>query len=77
MDGFRADFIERGLTPTIAKLSKRGVYAPYIKPSYPTITFPNHYTIVTVSNLFVVDLESDERTCAIVHRECVLKSVSK
>ena len=49
MDGFRSDFIERGLTPTLATLAKKGVYAPYMKPSYPTITFPNHYSIVTVS----------------------------
>ncbi|KAA0186098.1 hypothetical protein HAZT_HAZT010310 [Hyalella azteca] len=46
-DGFRADFLKRGLTPTISKLSKRGVHAPYVKPSYPSITFPNHYTIAT------------------------------
>ncbi|KAF2363587.1 DNA/RNA non-specific endonuclease [Trinorchestia longiramus] len=47
MDGFRADFLDRGLTPTIARLAKRGVHAPYMKPSYPSITFPNHYTIAT------------------------------
>ena len=49
MDGFRADYLERGLTPTIEALAQLGVRAPFIKPSYPAITFPNHYTIVTVS----------------------------
>ncbi|KAK4327360.1 hypothetical protein Pmani_002188 [Petrolisthes manimaculis] len=47
MDGFRADFLSRGLTPTLQALADNGVTAPYMKPSYPTITFPNHYTIVT------------------------------
>ncbi|KAB7500702.1 Ectonucleotide pyrophosphatase/phosphodiesterase family member 1, partial [Armadillidium nasatum] len=47
MDGFRADYIYRGLTPTIEMLSRRGVMTPFMKPSYPSITFPNHYTIVT------------------------------
>ncbi|XP_069167904.1 venom phosphodiesterase-like isoform X2 [Procambarus clarkii] len=47
MDGFRADYINRGLTPTLVSLGKRGVRAPYMTPSYPSKTFPNHYTIVT------------------------------
>ncbi|CAL4072109.1 unnamed protein product, partial [Meganyctiphanes norvegica] len=47
MDGFRTEYLNRGLTPTIQALSNRGVHAPFMKPSYPTITFPNHYTIVT------------------------------
>ncbi|XP_071537330.1 venom phosphodiesterase 2-like [Panulirus ornatus] len=47
MDGFRADYMTRGLTPNLQKLSLMGVRAPYMKPSYPTITFPNHYTIAT------------------------------
>ncbi|XP_068207245.1 venom phosphodiesterase-like isoform X2 [Palaemon carinicauda] len=47
MDGFRAEYLIRGLTPTIAALARKGVRAPYMKPSYPTITFPNHYTIAT------------------------------
>ncbi|XP_045625811.1 venom phosphodiesterase [Procambarus clarkii] len=47
VDGFRADYILRGRTPTIEALGASGVRAPYIKPSYPTITFPNHYTMVT------------------------------
>ena len=52
MDGFRADYLFRGLTPNLLKLSKTGVSTPYMKPSYPTITFPNHYTIVTVCLIY-------------------------
>ncbi|XP_045128469.1 venom phosphodiesterase 2-like [Portunus trituberculatus] len=47
MDGFRANYINRGLTPNIQALGRLGVRAPFMKPSYPTITFPNHYTIAT------------------------------
>ena len=46
IDGFRFDYLERGLTPNLAALAARGVTAP-MKPSFPTKTFPNHYTIVT------------------------------
>ncbi|KAG7153391.1 Ectonucleotide pyrophosphatase/phosphodiesterase family member 1-like [Homarus americanus] len=47
LDGFRPDYLKRGLTPTIQMLVKGGVSAPYMAASYPTVTFPNHYTIVT------------------------------
>nr|XP_045626408.1 venom phosphodiesterase-like [Procambarus clarkii] len=47
LDGFRADYLRRGLTPTLQALAERGVKVPYMNPSYPTLTFPNHYTIVT------------------------------
>ncbi|XP_066968327.1 ectonucleotide pyrophosphatase/phosphodiesterase family member 1-like isoform X1 [Macrobrachium rosenbergii] len=47
LDGFRADFLGRNLTPSIRNLADRGVHAEYLMPSYPTVTFPNHYTIVT------------------------------
>src|SRR5215813_15466520 len=47
LDGFRADYIDRGLTPTLAALAADGVHAKAMKPSFPTLTFPNHYTLVT------------------------------
>ncbi|XP_050729429.1 venom phosphodiesterase-like [Eriocheir sinensis] len=47
MDGFRADFINRGLTPTLQALADQGVHAAFMHPAYPSQTFPNHYTIVT------------------------------
>ncbi|KAK3872787.1 hypothetical protein Pcinc_018272 [Petrolisthes cinctipes] len=47
LDGFRADYRYRGLTPTLERMAKEGVSTYYMKPSYPTLTFPNHYTIVT------------------------------
>ena len=47
IDGFRADYLDRGLTPTLAALAKDGVRAQALRSSFPTLTFPNHYTIVT------------------------------
>ena len=47
IDGFRADYLERGLTPTLSTLAAGGVHADALKPAFPTLTFPNHYTIVT------------------------------
>ena len=47
IDGFRADYLERGLTPNIAALATRGVRAQAMRPSFPSVTFPNHYTLVT------------------------------
>ncbi|XP_056017946.1 uncharacterized protein LOC125670329 isoform X2 [Ostrea edulis] len=47
LDGFRADYLTRNLTPTLKKLSQCGVHTPYMRSVYPTLTFPNHYSIVT------------------------------
>ena len=49
LDGFRAEYVLRNLTPVIQKLRTCGVHTPYMRAAYPTLTFPNHYTIVTVS----------------------------
>jgi predicted AlkP superfamily pyrophosphatase or phosphodiesterase len=47
IDGFRADYFERDVTPALAALAKDGVRAQALKPAFPTLTFPNHYTLVT------------------------------
>lgn len=48
IDGFRADYALRGLTPTLAALATEGAWAPDgMRPSFPSNTFPNHYTLVT------------------------------
>ena len=47
IDGYRADYIQRGLSPNLAALAHDGVRAQALKPAFPTLTFPNHYTIVT------------------------------
>ncbi|XP_056150100.1 ectonucleotide pyrophosphatase/phosphodiesterase family member 1 isoform X2 [Lampris incognitus] len=49
MDGFRAGYLKSyaSLLPVINKLRSCGTSTPYMRPAYPTKTFPNHYTIVT------------------------------
>lgn len=45
-DGFRGDYRTKYSAPNINRLAASGVSADLI-PSYPSKTFPNHYTIVT------------------------------
>lgn len=47
IDGFRPDYLQRGVTPTLSKLAAEGVRAESMRPSFPSLTFPNHYTLVT------------------------------
>ncbi len=47
MDGFRWDFQKQFNLPNLKQIEKEGVHAKSMKPSYPTKTFPNHYSIVT------------------------------
>lgn len=47
LDGFRADFLQRGLTPTLNRFIQEGISPLYMLPSFPSVTFPNHYTMVT------------------------------
>lgn len=46
LDGFRPDYLDRGLTPNLAALAAGGVKAG-MAPSFPSLTFPNHHTIAT------------------------------
>ncbi|MFC3661349.1 alkaline phosphatase family protein [Luteimonas notoginsengisoli] len=47
IDAFRADYLDTTTTPNLARLAAEGVRAAWMTPSYPSLTFPNHYTIVT------------------------------
>lgn len=47
IDGFRPDYLDRGVTPNLNAIAKSGVRAVGMQPSFPSITFPNHYTLVT------------------------------
>jgi predicted AlkP superfamily pyrophosphatase or phosphodiesterase len=46
-DGFRYDLADKYQATNLLKLRAQGVQAEYMFPSYPSLTFPNHYTIVT------------------------------
>ncbi|MCB1628278.1 MAG: alkaline phosphatase family protein [Xanthomonadales bacterium] len=47
IDGTRVDYLDRGLTPNLQRLIDEGVRARWMTPAYPSLTFPNHYTLVT------------------------------
>ncbi|XP_029695289.1 autotaxin isoform X2 [Takifugu rubripes] len=49
VDGFRASYVKRGNTviPNIEKLRTCGTHSPYMRPVYPTKTFPNLYSLAT------------------------------
>lgn len=47
IDGMRPDDLQRGVTPTLSRMAVNGVRAEAMIPSFPTKTFPNHYTLVT------------------------------
>ena len=46
IDGFRPDYLDRGATPNLSRLAAEGVRGE-MRPSFPSKTFPNHYTLVT------------------------------
>ena len=47
IDGFRPDYLKRGITPNLSKMAETGAVAKGMTPSFPSVTFPNHITLVT------------------------------
>jgi predicted AlkP superfamily pyrophosphatase or phosphodiesterase len=47
LDGFRWDYNQKTQTPALDLIAKEGVKATSFIPSFPSKTFPNHYTIAT------------------------------
>lgn len=47
LDGFRWDYPQKGNTPNLNRIAANGVRAVSLVPSFPSKTFPNHYTIAT------------------------------
>jgi predicted AlkP superfamily pyrophosphatase or phosphodiesterase len=47
IDGFRWDYINRPGATNLRALAAHGVRAERMIPAFPSLTFPNHYTIVT------------------------------
>jgi len=46
IDGFRPDYLDRGVTPVLSRLATEGARAA-MRPSFPSKTYPNHWTLVT------------------------------
>uniref|UniRef100_A0A914C8U0 Uncharacterized protein n=1 Tax=Acrobeloides nanus TaxID=290746 RepID=A0A914C8U0_9BILA len=47
LDGFAREYLDRDLVPSLTSLAECGATAEFMYPSYPSKTFPNHYTIAT------------------------------
>jgi predicted AlkP superfamily pyrophosphatase or phosphodiesterase len=47
IDGFRPDYLKRGNSPTLDGLVERGASAKGLIPAFPSVTLPNHYSMVT------------------------------
>ncbi|KAI0464849.1 hypothetical protein LJB42_000060 [Komagataella kurtzmanii] len=47
LDGFHPHYISPDLTPFMHELLSDGYGAPYMVPSFPSSTFPNHWTMIT------------------------------
>lgn len=47
LDGFRVDYLNLDGARNLRALAAQGVRAEAMHPSFPSTTFPNHYTIVT------------------------------
>ncbi len=47
IDGFRWDYLDMYNPSTLGTLARDGARAEALVPVFPTLTFPNHYTVVT------------------------------
>ena len=47
LDGFRWDYLQRPGAVNLRRLAQRGVHAERMIPAFPSLTFPNHYSLVT------------------------------
>ncbi len=46
-DGFRYDYAEKYSAKNLLKIAEKGVSAKALIPSFPTLTFPNHWSLIT------------------------------
>jgi len=47
IDGFKPSYLDRGITPNLKFFASQGVIADGMIPVFPSITFPNHVSLVT------------------------------
>lgn len=72
IDGFRWDLADKYQAKNLIKLRSEGVQADFLKPSFPSLTFPNHYSIVTglyPSHHGVVDNIFYDKARAVLYRK--------
>ena len=56
LDGFRWDYLEQDgqMLPGFQSILQQGVQAEYMLPVYPTLSYPNYYSIMTGQFLVVL-----------------------
>ncbi|RCI05943.1 hypothetical protein CU098_012081 [Rhizopus stolonifer] len=68
LDGVVNQDLDLSVTPMLSQMAKEGSRADYMLPSFPTTTFPNHWTLVTglypdthgiISNIFYDSVLND------------------
>lgn len=72
IDAFRWDLADKYQAKNLISLRNAGVQADYLKPSFPSLTFPNHYSIVTglyPSHHGIVDNIFYDKSRATVYRK--------
>jgi predicted AlkP superfamily pyrophosphatase or phosphodiesterase len=47
LDGFKAEYLDRWDLPNFKRAMARGTRARWMEPVFPSLTFPNHYSIVS------------------------------
>ncbi|HVL66916.1 MAG TPA: ectonucleotide pyrophosphatase/phosphodiesterase [Vicinamibacterales bacterium] len=47
LDGFKAEYLDKFELPNLRALAQRGAVARRMRPVFPSLTFPNHYSLVT------------------------------
>lgn len=47
LDGFHPHYIDQKLTPNLHEMFTKKSGVPYMTPSFPSSTFPNHWTLIT------------------------------
>jgi predicted AlkP superfamily pyrophosphatase or phosphodiesterase len=47
LDGFKAEYLDRLPLPNLKRAMQRGTRAKAMVPVFPSLTFPNHYSLVT------------------------------
>lgn len=47
LDGFRADYLDYFELPNLRRIALRGARARWMQAVFPSLTFPNHYSLVT------------------------------
>ncbi|KAG2218375.1 hypothetical protein INT45_013326 [Circinella minor] len=47
LDGFQENYLHRNITPNLVQFASNGMRAEYMHPAFPSVTFPNHWTLAT------------------------------